>query len=70
MVQSYYKSSNNDFILAHGDCFKLLKEFDFKFDMIFADPLTFSLTVEYRCRTVRSSALIKGIGTKVNRKWT
>lgn len=38
MVQSYYKSSNNDFILAHGDCFKLLKEFDFKFDMIFADP--------------------------------
>ena len=38
MVQAYYKSPNNDFILAHGDCFKLLKEFDFKFDMIFADP--------------------------------
>lgn len=34
----YYKSPNNDFILAHGDSFKLLKEFDFKFDMIFADP--------------------------------
>ena len=34
----YYKSPNNDFILAKGDCFKLLKEFDFKFDMIFADP--------------------------------
>ena len=34
----YYKSPNNDFILAQGDCFKLLKEFDFKFDMIFADP--------------------------------
>ena len=38
MVQSYYNSPNNDFVLAHGDCFKLLKEFDFKFDMIFADP--------------------------------
>ncbi len=34
----YYQSRANDFILAHGDCFKLLKEFDFKFDMIFADP--------------------------------
>lgn len=34
----YYKSPNNDFILAHGDCFKLLKEFSFEFDMIFADP--------------------------------
>lgn len=34
----YYKSPNNDFLLAHGDCFKLLKEFSFEFDMIFADP--------------------------------
>ena len=39
--EAYYKSPNNDFILAHGDCFKLLKEFDFKFDMIFADPAYF-----------------------------
>lgn len=38
MIQAYYKSSNNDFVLAHGDCFKLMPEFDFKFDMIFADP--------------------------------
>ena len=38
MVDTYYKSPNNDFLLAHGDCFKLLKEFSFKFDMIFADP--------------------------------
>ena len=34
----YYKSPDNNFVLAHGNCFKLLKEFDFKFDMIFADP--------------------------------
>ena len=38
MIPTYYKSPNNDFLLAHGDCFKLLEEFDFKFDMIFADP--------------------------------
>ena len=38
MIQVYYKSPDSDFILANGDCFKLLKEFDFKFDMIFADP--------------------------------
>ena len=38
MVQAYYRSPDNDFILAKGDCFKLLREFDFKFDMIFADP--------------------------------
>ena len=34
----YYKAPDNNFVLAHGNCFKLLKEFDFKFDMIFADP--------------------------------
>lgn len=38
MITPYYKSQNSDFLLAHGDTFKLLKEFDFKFDMIFADP--------------------------------
>lgn len=38
MITPFYKSTSNDFLLAHGDCFNLLKEFDFKFDMIFADP--------------------------------
>ena len=38
MIDSYYTSSDNDFLLAHGDTFKLLPEFKFKFDMIFADP--------------------------------
>ena len=32
--ESIYQSEKRDFVLAHGDCFKLLKEFDFKFDMI------------------------------------
>lgn len=37
-MKAYYTSVNKDFTLAQGDCFKLLSDFDFKFDMIFADP--------------------------------
>lgn len=38
MIKSYYKSPNRDFTLLHGDCFQLLREFNFKFSCIFADP--------------------------------
>lgn len=38
MIHPYYTSPSKNFLLANGDSFKLLKEFDFKFDMIFADP--------------------------------
>lgn len=38
MITSYYKSANHDFNLLHGDTFELLPQFNFKFDMIFADP--------------------------------
>ena len=38
MIVPYYKSSSRDFTLLHGDCFELLSQFEFKFDMIFADP--------------------------------
>ena len=34
----YFKSPDRAFTLLHGDCTELLKQFDFKFDMIFADP--------------------------------
>ena len=37
-VKSYYKSKDNSFNLIHGDTFKVLPQFDFYFDMIFADP--------------------------------
>lgn len=37
-IESFYKSHNHDFTLLHGDTFKLLTQFNFKFDMIFADP--------------------------------
>lgn len=38
MINTYYTSDNHDFTLAQGNCFEAMKEFDFKFDMIFADP--------------------------------
>ena len=34
----FFKSRDKKFTLLHGDCIELLKQFDFKFDMIFADP--------------------------------
>ena len=33
-----YRSENKDFALIHGDCCKIMSDFDFKFDLIFADP--------------------------------
>lgn len=38
MIKAYYKSSSHDFNLLCGDTFELLPQFDFKFDMVFADP--------------------------------
>lgn len=38
MITPYFKSKSRDFTLLQGNCFELLSNFDFKFDMIFADP--------------------------------
>lgn len=38
MIKPYYKSPDRSFTLLQGDCLKLLREFDFKFSCIFADP--------------------------------
>ena len=38
MLKPYYKSPAHDFNLLCGDTFELLPQFNFKFDMIFADP--------------------------------
>lgn len=38
MPAAYYKSEDRDFTLLKGDCVEQMKSFDFKFDMIFADP--------------------------------
>jgi len=38
MLTPFFKSKDRQFTLLHGDCIELLKQFKFKFDMIFADP--------------------------------
>lgn len=38
MITPYYRSMNGDFTLIMGDSLSILGSFDFKFDMIFADP--------------------------------
>lgn len=38
MVKPFYKSDDRAFTIVHGDCFDVLTQFDFKFNMIFADP--------------------------------
>lgn len=38
MIKPFYRSDDKAFTLLQGDCRVLLPQFDFKFDMIFADP--------------------------------
>lgn len=38
MLVPFFKSTDQAFTLLEGDCFELLPQFNFKFDMIFADP--------------------------------
>lgn len=37
-ITFFHRSSSHDFNLIHGDCFEVLPQFTFKFDMVFADP--------------------------------
>ena len=37
-MKAYFKSEDKNFTLLQGDCIELMSNFDFKFDMIFADP--------------------------------
>ncbi len=38
LILPFYRSPHRDFTLVMGDCRSVLEAFDFKFDMIFADP--------------------------------
>jgi len=38
MINPFFKSKDKNFTLLEGDCMELLPQFEFKFDMIFADP--------------------------------
>ncbi len=38
MITPYFKSTDRNFYLLTGDCVEQLNQFEFKFDMVFADP--------------------------------
>lgn len=38
MITPFYRSADHLFTILNGDCVELLPSFNFKFDMIFADP--------------------------------
>ena len=78
MIKPYFKSDDNNFYLLHGDTFDLLPQFDFKFDMVFADPPYFlsngGLTVENgKVVSVNKGDWDKSFGSdyinEFNRKW-
>ena len=60
MPDYYFKSANRDFSLSHGDCTKLLQEFDFKFDCIFADPPYFLSNGGISCQSGKVVCVDKG----------
>jgi DNA modification methylase len=78
MLKPFFKSEDNNFYLLHGDAFDLLSQFDFKFDMVFADPPYFlsngGLTVENgKVVSVNKGDWDKSFGfdyiNDFNRKW-
>lgn len=60
MLTPAYRSSNRDFTLLHGDCRDLLAKFDFKFDMIFADPPYFLSSGGISCQSGKVVCVDKG----------
>jgi len=60
MIKPYYKSNDKAFTLVKGDCFDVLAQFDFKFDMIFADPPYFLSNGGISCQAGKVVCVDKG----------
>ncbi len=78
MLESFFKSKDKNFTLLYDDCFEVLPEFEFQFDMIFADPPYFlsndGLTIQNgKISSVNKGKWDKSLGfkemTKFNRRW-
>jgi len=78
MIKLYFKSKDKNFTLLQGDVFELLPQFDFKFDMVFADPPYFlsndGLTIKNgKITSVNKGKWDKSEGfdfiNKFNRNW-
>ena len=78
MIESYFKSNDENFTLLNEDVFKVLPKFEFGFDMIFADPPYFlsndGLTIKNgKITSVNKGAWDKSYGideiNNFNREW-
>ncbi len=78
MIKPFFKSDDKKFYLLHGNVMELLTQFEYKFDMIFADPPYFlsndGLTVQNgKIVSVNKGHWDKGEGFEYinhfNRKW-
>ena len=56
----FHCSSSRDFNLLHGDTFELLPQFNFKFDMVFADPPYFLSNDGISCQAGKIVSVNKG----------
>lgn len=59
-LTSYFKSIDCRFTLLQGDCVELLNQFDFKFNMIFADPPYFLSNGGITCQNGQVVSVNKG----------
>lgn len=78
MIESYYKSKDKDFTLINKDVFDVLPNFNFEFDMIFADPPYFLSNDGLTIKNGRITSVNKGTWDKsfgfhevniFNKKW-
>ncbi len=78
MIKPYFKSKDKNFTLLQGDVFELLPQFDFKFDMVFADPPYFLSNDGLTIKNGKITSVNKGKWDKsegfdfinnFNRKW-
>lgn len=78
MIKAFYKSNDRAFTIVNGDCFEVLSGFEFKFDMIFADPPYFLSNGGISCQAGKVVCVDKGEWDKggtpesimeFNRKW-
>ncbi|MCM1520432.1 MAG: site-specific DNA-methyltransferase [Lachnoclostridium sp.] len=60
MIKPFYKSDDRAFTIVNGDCFDVLSQFDFKFDMIFADPPYFLSNGGISCQSGKVVCVDKG----------
>lgn len=78
MIESYYKSNERDFTVVRGDCTEVLNQFEFSFDMIFADPPYFLSNDGFSVQSGKQVSVNKGSWDKsegfekdneFNRRW-